>query len=84
MPELPDVTVYVEALRERIVGARLERLRLATPFVLRSVDPPPGDVTGRAVVGVRRLGKRVVIELEDEAQYAALLDAPAYLELIGS
>ena len=66
MPELPDVTVYVEALRERIVGARLERLRLATPFVLRSVDPPVSDVVGRIVSGVRRLGKRVVIALEGE------------------
>jgi formamidopyrimidine-DNA glycosylase len=66
VPELPDVTVYVEALRERIVGARLERLRLATPFVLRSVDPPLADVVGRPVTGVRRLGKRVVIALEGE------------------
>jgi formamidopyrimidine-DNA glycosylase len=66
VPELPDVTVYVEALRERLDGARLERMRLATPFVLRSVDPPPGEVAGRAVVGVRRLGKRVVIALEGE------------------
>jgi formamidopyrimidine-DNA glycosylase len=66
VPELPDVTVYVEALGERIVGARLERLRLATPFVLRSVDPPPGDVVGRAVTGVRRLGKRIVMALEEE------------------
>ena len=59
------MTVYVEALRERIVGARLELLRLATPFVLRSVDPPLADVVGRAVTGVRRLGKRIVMELED-------------------
>jgi formamidopyrimidine-DNA glycosylase len=66
VPELPDVTVYVEALRERITGARLERLCLATPFVLRSVDPPLADVVGRAVAGVRRLGKRIVIALEDE------------------
>ena len=66
MPELPDVTVYVEALRERTVGARLERLRLATPFVLRSVEPPLGDVVGRAVTGVRRLGKRIVVALDDE------------------
>jgi formamidopyrimidine-DNA glycosylase len=66
VPELPDVTVYVEALRERIVGARLERLRLATPFVLRSVEPPLADVVGRAASGVRRLGKRIVIALEDE------------------
>ena len=66
MPELPDVTVYVEALRERAIGARLDRLRLATPFVLRSVDPPLTDVVGREVTGVRRLGKRVVIALAGE------------------
>src|SRR5919204_3871035 len=66
LPELPDVTVYVEALRERVVGARLERIRLATPFVLRSVDPPLADVVGRSVVGVRRLGKRIVLALQDE------------------
>jgi len=66
MPELPDVTAYVEALGERVVGARLERLRLATPFVLRSVDPPLSDVVGRVVSGVRRLGKRIVLALEGE------------------
>src|SRR5439155_1364262 len=63
---LPDVTVYVEALRERVVGARLERLRLVNPFVLRSVDPPLSDVVGRAVTGVSRLGKRIVLALPDE------------------
>ena len=66
MPELPDVTVYVEALRERVVGARLEGIRLANPFVLRSVDPPLGDVAGRTVTGVRRLGKRIVLALDAE------------------
>jgi formamidopyrimidine-DNA glycosylase len=66
VPELPDVTVYVEALRARITGARLERLRLGTPFVLRSVDPPLAEVVGRAVTGVRRLGKRIVIALAEE------------------
>lgn len=66
MPELPDVTVYVEALRARITGARLERLRLGTPFVLRSVDPPLAEVVGRAVTGVQRLGKRIVIALAEE------------------
>src|SRR5437870_5470601 len=66
MPELPDVTVYVEALRERVVGARLEGIRLANPFVLRSVDPPLGDVVGRTVTGVRRLGKRIVLALDAE------------------
>src|SRR5260370_29366857 len=66
MPELPDVTVYVEALRERVLGARLERIRLVNPFVLRSVDPPLGDVVGRTVSGVRRLGKRIVLALDAE------------------
>ncbi len=64
MPELPDVTVYVEALEKRIVGARLERIRFASPFVLRSVDPPLSTAMGRTVRGLRRLGKRIVIELE--------------------
>ena len=66
MPELPDVTVYLEALRARILGARLAGLRLANPFVLRSVDPPPAEVAGRAVIDLRRVGKRVVIALEEE------------------
>ena len=64
MPELPDVTVYIEALEARIRGARLEGIRLANPFVLRSVDPSPAEVSGRTVTGVRRLGKRIVIGLD--------------------
>ena len=66
MPELPDVTVYLEALGARIRGARLDGLRFANPFVLRSVDPAPAEVIGRVVTGFRRLGKRIVIELEGE------------------
>jgi formamidopyrimidine-DNA glycosylase len=66
MPELPDVTVYLEALEARILGARLEGIRLASPFVLRSVDPPVAAVAGRLVIGLRRLGKRIVIALEDD------------------
>ena len=66
MPELPDVTVYLEALDARIRGARLERIRLASPFVLRSVDPSPSDVAGRTVIGLRRLGKRIVIAIDGE------------------
>ena len=66
MPELPDVEAYLAALRPRIVGARLERVRLANPFILRSVEPPPSAVSGRAVTGLRRLGKRIVMALEDE------------------
>ena len=64
MPELPDVTVYIEALEQRVLGARLLALRLANPFILRSVDPTIGAATGRAVVGLRRLGKRIALELE--------------------
>src|SRR3989442_5937899 len=66
MPELPDVTVWAEVWRGRVVGAGLERLRLVNPFVLRSVDPPLSDVVGRAVTGVSRLGKRIVLGLQDQ------------------
>jgi len=66
MPELPDVTVYVEALERRIVGRRLAEIRLNSPFVLRTVAPPLAEAQGRRVVGVRRLGKRIVIALEGE------------------
>jgi formamidopyrimidine-DNA glycosylase len=66
MPELPDVVAYLEALRPRIMGARLERVRVLHPFLLRSVQPPLSDVVGRSVTGLRRLGKRLVIALEGE------------------
>ncbi len=66
MPELPDVAVYVEALERRIAGRRLEQIRLASPFVLRTAVPPIGEAQGRRVAAVRRLGKRIVIELEGE------------------
>jgi formamidopyrimidine-DNA glycosylase len=66
VPELPDVAAYLTALEPRVVGQRLERLRLASPFVLRSVDPPIAEAEGRLVVGVRRVGKRIVLALEGE------------------
>jgi formamidopyrimidine-DNA glycosylase len=66
VPELPDVTVYIEALERRIAGAELRRIRLASPFLLRSVEPPPAEVEGKRVLGLRRLGKRIAIELEAE------------------
>lgn len=66
MPELPDITVYLEALRERVLGARLEKLRIASPFVLRSVDPPPSALEGRELVELQRLGKRIVFAFEGE------------------
>ena len=64
MPELPDVVVYVESLEARIVGQRLERIRLLSPFILRTAVPPLAAVDGRRVVAVKRLGKRIVISLE--------------------
>jgi len=66
MPELPDITVYVEALEKRVRGAVLEQVRLGSPFVLRTVAPPIAAAAGRSIAGVRRLGKRVVVALDDE------------------
>ncbi len=66
MPELPDIVVYLEALEPRILGARLERVRNPSPFLLRSVDPPLTAVEGQTVHGLSRLGKRIVIELDRE------------------
>jgi formamidopyrimidine-DNA glycosylase len=64
MPELPDVELYLHALRSSLGGKVLERVRLATPFLLRSVEPPIDAATGRAVIGFRRIGKRIVWELD--------------------
>ena len=66
MPELPDVTVYVEALAARIVGHKLRRALIRGPFLLRSVDPPVSAVEGKTVLQVRRVGKRIAIGLEDD------------------
>ncbi|PYM03411.1 MAG: formamidopyrimidine-DNA glycosylase [Candidatus Rokuibacteriota bacterium] len=66
MPELPDIVVYIEALEPRIVGAQLERVRLSSPFLLRSVDPPLDAAIGRRVASLRRLGKRIVVALDGE------------------
>jgi formamidopyrimidine-DNA glycosylase len=66
MPELPDVTVYVEAIAKRIADQPLLKLRLGNPFVLRTVDPPPSELAGKRVLNVRRLGKRIVIGLESD------------------
>ena len=72
MPELPDVTVYIEHLARRTVGHSLERVRLASPFVLRTADPPITAVFGRVVKGVSRLGKRIVISFATETKKEAL------------
>ena len=66
MPELPDITIYLDALAPRIVGQPLERARVVSPSLLRTVDPPLSAAEGRRVVGLRRIGKRVVWEMEDK------------------
>ena len=66
MPELPDIALYLDALAPRVVGKQLERLRIASPFLLRTADPPVADLVGRAIRDVRRLGKRIVLALEDD------------------
>jgi formamidopyrimidine-DNA glycosylase len=66
MPELPDVELYLHALRPRIVGQRLNHVRIASPFLLRSVDPPLSRTEGRTVRDLSRLGKRIVWHLDDD------------------
>ncbi len=66
MPELPDVELYIHALNPRVVGETLEKVRLASPFLLRSVDPPIHEAENRKVLDLRRLGKRIVFELEGD------------------
>jgi formamidopyrimidine-DNA glycosylase len=66
MPELPDVELYVEHLRRRVVGRVLHGVRVRSPFVVRTVDPPLREAAGRTVREVRRLGKRIVLALDDQ------------------
>ena len=66
MPELPDLTVYIEALERRVLGRPIEKIRLASPFVLRSVSPSVAEVIGKKVVRIERLGKRIIFVLEDD------------------
>ena len=66
MPEYPDIELYLHALTPRVTGQTLTRIRLASPFLVRSIDPPLDALTGRRVTGLRRLGKRVVFEFESE------------------
>ncbi len=66
MPELPDVVVYVEALRARVVGQRLTRVLLVSPFVLRSVEPPLASLEGGTIIDIRRMGKQIVFAIEGD------------------
>jgi formamidopyrimidine-DNA glycosylase len=66
MPELPDITVYIKALGERIDGQRIEKISILRPFLLRTVDPAPAELAGRRVTALRRIGKRVAIGVEGD------------------
>src|SRR6185295_17118513 len=66
MPELPDITAYIEALEPRILNQPINEIRISSPFVLRSVDPPLSEASGKIVTNIRRLGKRIVFDLEDD------------------
>ncbi|HVJ30050.1 MAG TPA: DNA-formamidopyrimidine glycosylase family protein, partial [Gammaproteobacteria bacterium] len=66
MPELPDITLYIEALRQRILGRRLDRSRVRSPFLLRSVDPPLDAAHGATVAAFERLGKRIAIGFDND------------------
>jgi formamidopyrimidine-DNA glycosylase len=66
MPELPDIVVYLEALEARVLDQVLEGIRIASPFVLRSVDPPLPEFTGRRVKSLQRFGKQIVLGFEDD------------------
>ncbi|MAG57838.1 MAG: formamidopyrimidine-DNA glycosylase [Planctomycetes bacterium] len=66
MPELPDVTVYIDALRSRLVGRVLEKVRIKSPSALRTYDPSIFEAHGRTVAGLSRMGKRIVVDLDDE------------------
>src|ERR1051326_1107541 len=66
MPELPDVLLYIDALKRRILNQTLERVRLASPFVVRSVAPPVSAINGKTVIALRRLGKQIVLEFDGQ------------------
>ena len=66
MPELPDVTVYIEALSERVLNQPIQRIRIGSPFIVRSFNPPIAAADGKTVLALRRLGKRIVFELEGD------------------
>jgi formamidopyrimidine-DNA glycosylase len=66
MPELPDITVYIEALEKRVLGAKLEDVRIVSPFLLRTATPSPRDAIGKEVIKLRRIGKRICIGFEND------------------
>ncbi|SEG04988.1 formamidopyrimidine-DNA glycosylase [Bryocella elongata] len=83
MPELPDITAYLTALAPRVIDQPLEFIRIASPFLLRTVDPPLAAFEGKPVKALRRIGKRIVFEFEDDPHSgpSALTPAPLFLVL---
>jgi formamidopyrimidine-DNA glycosylase len=84
VPELPDVVVYIEALDQRIVGHRLERIRILSPFLLRTAAPPISAVEGKRVVALQRMGKRIVLAFEDDLFLVLHLMIAGRLRWLGS
>lgn len=82
MPELPDITAYISALESRIVGQTLERVRLGSVFLLRSVDPPLSAVEGKTVHELRRIGKRIAIGVDDQPPKRPVAGDSGYLWLV--
>ena len=66
MPELPDITAYIDALKPRVVGQPIQNIQISSPFLLRSIDPPVAEAVGKKITSIRRLGKRIVFGLENE------------------
>jgi formamidopyrimidine-DNA glycosylase len=66
MPELPDVVVYCESLERRVAGQRLKSVKILNPFLVRTFDPPIGEINGKRVLGVRRMGKRIMLAFEED------------------
>jgi formamidopyrimidine-DNA glycosylase len=83
VPELPDITAYVEALESRILGQPLDAVRIATPFLLRTVDPPLQSVSGKTVQAISRIGKRIVLGLDDDLYFVLHLMIAGRLHWIG-
>lgn len=85
MPELPDITAYITALETRILGQPIDRVRLASVFVLRTVDPPIGAVEGKTVRGLSRIGKRIAIGVDDDLppqRHGPVVGDPGFLWLV--
>jgi formamidopyrimidine-DNA glycosylase len=66
MPELPDIVAYIEALQSRVIGQAIQNILVSSPFLVRSFDPPLSEAAGKKILSLRRLGKRIVFELEDD------------------